>query len=1033
MRKIILSLSLVMISFLYGCSGGSGDGGQLPPAPQNLSPAGNVISVDGKVNLSIPEGALPDGYTINDLFIESVAVPNLQGANVVMAYQFDPDGFQFLKPVTLSITDIAIPADAKIVFVTGNSFDVIATTYYANKGAITAQISHFSIYAVAIISNAGGGAGGGQGGGGNQGGAGAGGQGGNAGQGGGGVVLDIDQDGVADANDNCPDHPNANQVDSDNDGLGDVCDPTPNGQQLADPIIFMPMPGKYYRSIPIIVDAENEEAVVRYTLDGTDPVLDSLLYDGVFQLTTKGLSSFRVRAFKNNFIPSNVVEANYTIEYMAIKNLSVGGTHACAQRDNDQLYCWGLSSFGQLGIGDDFMNDEHCPPTEVINAAGIKSFSAGYLHTCAVNNEGHLFCWGANSSGRLGLGGDVLNRGIPTRVGADNNWSSVAAGYDSTCAIKNRSLFCWGTNDEQQLGMGNDAQPIYSVPTALPQDFLNGWISITLGKKYACGIMKHDGGLEEGPLFCWGTNKNGELGLGDENVRNLPTQVGFNLDWVKVSAGDGHTCGIRRNGSLFCWGTNASGQLGKGDRQSVNTPIQVGQDNDWYRVTTGTGITCAIKKDGRLYCWGTNFHGGVGLPRGNVLLYESPQLISDDNDWIDVKTSTETTCAIKGNGKVLCWGSDFLGQIGSGLQPYSFEPKQTMKGYDWEFVGESFGHHSCGVKKDKFLYCWGNNLKGQLGSNDIIDKIAPTTVGLEKDWSAVAAGSEHSCGLKHDGSLFCWGNGVYGQLGIRGVVSSRVPRIIANYTWQMMTLGSNHTCGITTNGEGYCWGKNDNGQLGSRDNSNKIEPTRIAQIQPRWSNIAAGANHTCGISLGTMFCWGWNGRGQLGVGVGDANSRNFPNDVSSAEYVDLDIGADGIPDIWQHVTAGTNATCGIRSGALFCWGNIAHEKGSLVPKRLGDEADWKSVKIYQNKYSDRAYGIKNDNSIYDIDVSDFIVGDRVLENLELKSIAAKYKHTCAISSNDKLYCWGSNFHGELGRGYSSYTFTPTEVISPVED
>lgn len=104
--------------------------------------------------------------------------------------------------------------------------------------------------------------------------------------------------------------------------------------------------------------------LIPFTLDGTDPVLGSPLYEAGFQLTAEGPAVFRVRAFKNNYAPSNVVEVNYTIEHMAMGELSVGGAHTCAISSHDKLFCWGSNFYGELGRG---YSSYIFTPTEVIS------------------------------------------------------------------------------------------------------------------------------------------------------------------------------------------------------------------------------------------------------------------------------------------------------------------------------------------------------------------------------------------------------------------------------------------------------------------------------------------------------------------------------------------------------------------------------------------------------------------------------------------------------------------------------------------
>jgi len=85
-------------------------------------------------------------------------------------------------------------------------------------------------------------------------------------------------------------------------------------------------------------------------------------------------------------------------------------------------------------------------------------------------------------------------------------------------------------------------------------------------------------------LWCWGYNGYGALGLGDRTDRLVPTRVGTDLDWVKISTGSWHTCGVRTDRSLWCWGSNHGGQLGLGDTRTRLVPTRVGTDLDWVNL-----------------------------------------------------------------------------------------------------------------------------------------------------------------------------------------------------------------------------------------------------------------------------------------------------------------------------------------------------------------------------------------------------------------------------------------------------------------
>jgi hypothetical protein len=155
---------------------------------------------------------------------------------------------------------------------------------------------------------------------------------------------------------------------------------------------------------------------------------------------------------------------------------------------------------------------------------------------------------------------------------------------------------------------------------------------------------------------------------------------------------------------------------------------------------------------------------------------------------------------------------------------------------------------------------------------------AALTVAL-RTYVQVSAGEGHSCGLTTGGDVFCWGQNVDGQLGDGSNNSSNIPVLVTGgHEFASMSTGSFHTCGVTTAGEAYCWGENIDGQLG--DNSNSPTNVPVVVFGGRtWDQVDGGEGHTCGVESLTadVYCWGRNLLGQLGDGTTPPGRRR-PSD-----------------------------------------------------------------------------------------------------------------------------------------------------------
>ncbi len=323
-----------------------------------------------------------------------------------------------------------------------------------------------------------------------------------------------------------------------------------------------------------------------------------------------------------------------------------------------------------------------------------------------------------------------------------------------------------------------------------------------------------------------------------------------------ISLGENHGCRVRSDGRLLCWGANAQGQLGHAG--SGSEPAAIDESDAWVSVGAGAAHTCAVRDDGALYCWGAN-------------------------------------------------GQDQLTSVAANPQPVPFAvdaPEGDAPGWRFVVAGRD---HSCGIKTDRTLWCWGDNVSGQLGENHVIESRKPIRVGIGTNWIDLTAGDFHTCGIRSDNSLWCWGDDADGQIGTADEDTS-YPRLIgADKRWISVAAGKRHTCATTVGGELWCWGANDARQLGVE--GTHTVPVRVGAAVD-WSRVSAGGAHSCGLKYNrTLWCWGSNGAGQLGSGL--------PGSVAAPVQV-----SDRYD--WSAVQAGGDQTCAMRlGGELWCWGRGA--------------------------------------------------------------------------------------------------------------
>jgi alpha-tubulin suppressor-like RCC1 family protein len=344
-------------------------------------------------------------------------------------------------------------------------------------------------------------------------------------------------------------------------------------------------------------------------------------------------------------------------------NIAAGGGHSCAQRPDGQAYCWGMNHAGQLGDG----TTTSAPRPTVVRpppAAALSGLTAGDSHTCAQGSDGQAYCWG-HGSGQLGDGTDT-DRLVPAAVVIPDGvtLAGLTAGREHTCAEgSDGRAYCWGANASGRLGDGTDTDR--RVPTAVQRP---------AGAATLTGLAAGDGHTcaqgSDGRAYCWGMNRDGQLGDGTATHRLAPTAVNApaGVALSGLTAGRGHTCAQGSDGQAYCWGGNVSGQLGDGTgtERLVPTPVQTPAGVTLSSLTAGASHTCAHGSDGRAYCWGLNGSGQLGDGASGNRRVPTAVYAPAGVTLSGLAAGDSHTCAGGSDGQVYCWGFNHHGQLGDG-------------------------------------------------------------------------------------------------------------------------------------------------------------------------------------------------------------------------------------------------------------------------------------------------------------------------------------------------------------------------------
>jgi len=674
--------------------------------------------------------------------------------------------------------------------------------------------------------------------------------------------------------------------------------------------------------------------------------------------------------------------------------------------------CWGDNSYNELG---DATLVSSASPVEVTGLDGVVEVATGGYFSCALLGSGVVKCWGYNGNGQVSGSSDI-EVALPTVIqGLEPGVRAIAAGISHACAlIITGGVRCWGNNQFGQLGSAgatSSAMPLAVVGLE------SGVLAIEAGVDSSCALTTAGG------VKCWGRNDSGALGDGTTTSRFAAVDVkGLGSGATAVAVGYGDACAVMASGKLKCWGAGGAGALGSGVLvDSSLVPVDATVALSRVRaVASGNGFTCAITIAG-VRCWGMGRTGQLGNG-WTADVAKGVDVVGLGSDVAEISALMNHVCVLRSNGEVHCWGDGQNGQLGNGM-PYERRLPATVAAMAEGVVSIASGsQHTCAIRKDNALECWGDNTEGELGNGTKLSSPWPVDLlGVGTGLAGVATGQDHTCATSVDGRAFCWGWNASGQLGDGSYTTRASPLAVANLARgevAAVTAGGVHSCALTKAGGVKCWGDNSLGQMGDGSSGGAhLVPSGVASLGAGVVSVAAGSFHTCAVtSDGGVKCWGQNAYGVLG----DGTRTNHPLPTSVAS-----IGGEAIA-----VSAHEMNTCALlHDGRVSCWGN-----DQLVPQFVDGIVDARMIAVGAGHacaltaagavecWGSNYYGQLGDGSD-----ADQVWPFEVDIGAPAVAISAGTRHTCAVRTDGIAKCWGSNASGQLGNGEAGYSAVPVIV------
>jgi alpha-tubulin suppressor-like RCC1 family protein len=369
--------------------------------------------------------------------------------------------------------------------------------------------------------------------------------------------------------------------------------------------------------------------------------------------------------------------------------------------------------------------------------------------------------------------------------------------------------------------------------------------------------------------------------------------------------------------------------------------------------------------------------------------------------WSSVTVGGAHTCAIRLDGTLYCWGANTSAQLGVGSARGSCgrgksaceaSPRAVFSTMRFTAVSAGRGH-TCAIASDRSLFCWGENLQFETAAEGVSFVNTPQPVLPGVQFLDVSAGGTHSCAVRTNGVVYCWGEGNLGALGRGDTVSSVKPApILSSERFTRVRSGTWRSCGIALDGAAWCWGSEwDSNESGVDYFHQRLLPHRISGLPPL-RDISVSTLTTCAVAVdGTSYCWEANGFAQLGNGT--TTPTGVPSPVLTGAR-------------FSSVSAGIIQSCGLGDdGLALCWGNNSF--GQLGVPRPGEQCGDARLECSRTPIA--------------------VFGEQYFTSV----VTGFGNHSCGVTTATALLCWGLGSNGQLGDGYTrDRQSLPVAVLPP---
>jgi alpha-tubulin suppressor-like RCC1 family protein len=348
---------------------------------------------------------------------------------------------------------------------------------------------------------------------------------------------------------------------------------------------------------------------------------------------------------------------------------------------------------------------------EGFDANVLQSTAAGVWHACAIDAQNDAWCWGTNSYGQLGTG-SYSGSTAPAMVAGGHKWASLSAAGTHTCGVTlDGDAYCWGRNFYGQLGANIALGGRSPTPVPVQGDYTFAVIEVSVAGYTTCGVTTG------GEALCWGYGRFGQVGNGTTAIDNpVPSPVSTDATFASIHVGATHVCARTTSNEGYCWGSNVWGQAGGGLYRSL-VPVQM-PGFSFQDIEAGYRHSCGVTTAGEAYCWGYNNYGSAGIG-SRVSSVTEPTAVVGGLTFDRIRAGGYLTCALEPDGAAWCWGYNYYGSVGngttSGLSDAVTSPQKVVGGHLFAELDAGY-QFACGATMEGDAVCWGLNDRDQIGS-----------------------------------------------------------------------------------------------------------------------------------------------------------------------------------------------------------------------------------------------------------------------------------------------------------------------------